>query len=91
MPEINESNEVNETSEVSEEVEEMDSEFETELDSKCDEYTREGRSFEDIQRDKEELLQMREELMKYKETQESDPPDDEDGDPEKVLKLTRHR
>lgn len=34
------------------------------LDSKCEEYTSEERSLEDIQRDKEELMQMREELIR---------------------------
>lgn len=93
MSEISENTEVNETPEVSDETEGMDSDFEAELDSKCEEYTNEGRSLEDIQRDKEELLQMREELMKYKESQEAETSeaDDENEDPEKVLTLRRHR
>ena len=93
MPEINENTEVKETPEVSDETEDMDSEFEAELDSKCENYISEGRSLEDIQRDKAELLKMREELMKYKESQEAETSeaDDEDEDPEKVLTLRRHR
>lgn len=93
MSEFSETTEVNETREVSDETDGMDADFEAELDSKCEEYTSEGRSLEDIQRDKEELMQMREELMKYKESQEADTSeaDDEDEDPEKVLALRRHR
>ncbi len=93
MSEINEITEVNKTSDVSDETEGMDLDFESELDSKCEEYTGEGRSLEDIQRDKEELMQMREELMKYKESQEAELPedDDEDEDSQKVLTLRRHR
>lgn len=93
MPEFSETTEVIETTEVSDETQGMDSDFEAELDSKCEEYTSEGRSLEDIQRDKEELLQMREELTKYKESQdvETSEADDEDDDPEKVLTLRRHR
>ena len=34
-------------------------------------------------------MKLREELMKYKESQESDATDDEDEPPEKVLKYTR--
>ena len=51
------------------------------------------RSLEDIQREKEELLQMREELIRYKESQEADTTETDDGneDPEKVLTLRRHR
>lgn len=93
MSEFSENTEVNETPEVSDETEGMDADFEAELDSKCEEYTSEGRSLEDIQRDKEELMQMREELMKYKKCQEADSSetDDENEDPEKVLTLKRHR
>ncbi len=95
MSEIYEGGEVNEateTADTSNETEDMDEDFEAELDSKCESYTSEGRSLEDIQRDKEELYQMREELMKYKESQESDSVDgEEDEDPQKVLRMTRHR
>lgn len=93
MSVFSENTEVNENPEVADETEGMDADFEAELDGKCEEYTSEGRSLEDIQRDKEELMQMREELMKYKETQEADgsETDDENEDPEKVLTLRRHR
>lgn len=93
MIEFSETTEVNETTEVSDETESMDSDFEAGLDSKCEEYTSEGRFLEDIQRDKEELLQMREKLMKYKEAQNAETSEDDDGDddPEKVLTLRRHR
>lgn len=93
MSEFSETTEVNETPESLDETVGMDSDFEAELDSKCEEYTSEGRSLEDIQRDKEELMQMREELIGYKEFQEADTTetDDENGDPEKVLTLRRHR
>lgn len=95
MSELSETAEVNEAPEVSDEVEGMEADFESELDSKCDEYTSKGRSLEDIQRDKEELMQMREELMKYKESQEAESStteaDDEDEYPEKVLTLRQHR
>lgn len=93
MSEISETTEVNEAPESLDETEGMDSDFEAELDSKCEEYTSEGRSLEDIQRDKEELMQMREELIRYKESQEADTTETDDGneDPEKVLTLRRHR
>lgn len=93
MPEISENTEVNETPECTDETEGMDSDFEAELDGKCEEYTSGERSLEDIQRDKEELMQMREDLMRYKESQESDVSETEDGDedPEKVLTLRRQR
>lgn len=89
MSEINETTEVNKTPESLNETEGMDSDFEAELDNKCEEYASEGRSLEDIQRDKEELMQMRRELIKYKESQEADTTDTDDGDenPEKVLTL----
>lgn len=64
MSEISETTEVNETPESLDETEGMDSDFEAELDSKFEEYTSEERSLEDIQRDKEELMQMREELIR---------------------------
>lgn len=85
--------EFSETTEVLDETEDMDSDFEAELGSKCEEYTSEGRSLGDIQRDKEELLQMREELMKYKESRdaEASEADDEDDVSEKVFTLRRHR
>ena len=93
MSELSETTEVNETSEMSDETEGMDADFEAELDGKCEEYSSGERSLGDIQRDKEELMQMREELMKYKEAQETDSSetDDEDDDPEKVLTLRRQR
>lgn len=93
MSEISENTEVNETLESLDETEGMDSDFEAELDSKYEEYTSEGRSLDDIQRDKEELIQVREKLIKYKESQEADTTDTDDGDadPEKVLTLRRHR
>ncbi len=90
MSEISETTEVNETPESLDETEGMDSDFEAELDSQCEEYTSEGHSLEDIQRDKEELMQMREELIRYKESQEADTTETDDGD-EKVLTLRRHR
>lgn len=91
MTELSETTEANENPEVIDETENMDSDFEAELDSKCEEYTREGRSLEDIQRDKEELMQLREELMKYKESQEAETSEDDDEGPKKVLTLRRHR
>jgi len=70
----------------------LDEDLEVDLDCKCDEYMSEGRSPENIRCDKEELIQMREDLMKYKESLESDSTkDDEDEDPEKVLKRTLRR
>lgn len=93
MPELSGSTEVNETPEVSEETEGMDADFEAELDGKCEKSSSGERSLEDMQRNKEELMQMREKLMKYKEAQEADSSetDDEDDDPEKVLTLRRQR
>ena len=93
MAELSEITEVNETSEVSGETEGMDADFEAELDGKCEEYSSGERSLEDIQKDKEELMQMREKLIKYKETQEADSSETDDGDedPEKVLTLRRQR
>lgn len=92
MKEFSETTEANKDSEVTDKTENMDSDFEAELDSKCEEYTSEGRSLEDIQRDKEELMQLREELIKYKESQEAETSeDDEDEGPQKVLTLRRHR
>ena len=93
MSEISETTEVNKALESLNENEGMASDFEAELDSKCEEYTSEGRSLEDIQRDKEELMQMREKLVRYKESQEANTTetDDGDADPEKVLTLRPHR
>ena len=93
MPELNETTEVNETFEMSDETEGMDAGFEAELDGKCVEYSSGERSIEDIRRDKEGLMQVREELMRYKEAQETDSSetDDEDDDPEKVLTLRKQR
>lgn len=48
--------EFTETTEVSYETDGMDAEFKAELDIKCKECTNEGRSLENIQCDKEELL-----------------------------------
>lgn len=95
MSEIYEESEFNEATEatdIPDEAEEMDEDFEAELDSKWDSYNGESRSLEDIQRDKEELHQMREALIKYKESQESDSVEGEDDEkPQKVLKMIRHR
>ena len=93
MSEISKTTEVNETPESLDQTEGMDADFEAELDSKYEEYTSEGRSLEDIRRDKEELMQMRAELIKYKESQEADTTETDDGDEatEKVLTLKRHR
>lgn len=48
MSEISETTEVNEIPESLDETEGMDSDFEAKLDSKCEEYTSEERSLEDI-------------------------------------------
>lgn len=88
----NETAEVDETPEATDETTDMDPEFETELDDKYHAYSNGERSLEDIQNEKEELMRMREELIKYKEAQESDSSEtDDDDDPEKVLALRRHR
>lgn len=89
MSEFNEAIDVSETNETTDECEVLDEDFESELDSKYEEYNNGERSLEDIQKEKEELMQMKEELMKYKESQESDATDDDDEPPEKVLKYTR--
>lgn len=93
MSEISENTEVNEIERSLDEIECIDSDFEAELDSKCEEYTSEGRSLEDIQQNKEKLLQIREVLISYKESQEVDTNETDDGDedPEKVLILRRYR
>lgn len=82
-------NEVNELTEQASKIEKMDFSFEAELNSKYEEYTNGRHSFTDFQKDKEELLQIREELLKYKELLENDSSDEDD--PEKVLKLVKHR
>lgn len=94
MLETGETTEVKETAEVSDEAEDMDPELEAELDGKCEEYMSGRRSPEDIRRDREELSQMKEELLnKYQEFLEAkaSEADDGDEDPEKVLVLRRYR
>ena len=90
---INELNsEVSEAKEQGKDIETMDADFESELDGKYDEYLS-GKSKEEllqmrseaISHQKEELVKLRDELMKMKES------DSDDSDPERVLKLTRHR
>lgn len=89
MSEFSETTDVKETTETTDESETLDSDFESELDSKYEEYNSGERTIEDIQKEKEELMSMREELMKYKDGQESDASDDEDDQPQKVLKMRR--
>ena len=91
MSGFSETIEINKTTEVSDETEGMDFSFEAELDSKCEEYTSKGRSLEDIQREKEELMQMKEVLIKYKDLQGTEffDADDGDEDSKKVLILRR--
>lgn len=90
---INELNpEVSEVKERDRDIETVDADFESELDEKYDEYLS-GKSKEEllqmrsdaISHQKEELVKLRDELMKMKES------DSDDSDPERVLKLTRHR
>ena len=89
MDEIRE-NDVNEAKEENSDVEEIDQDFDRELDSRYDDYLK-GKS-------KEELIEMREQLLKQKEMQEAeaaddsgDADDDEDSEPVLVLKRTLHR
>lgn len=90
---INELNpEVSEVKERDKDIETVDADFESELDGKYDEYLS-GKSKEEllqmrsdaISYQKEELVKLRDELMKMKES------DSDDSDTERVLKLTRHR
>ena len=90
---INELNpEVSEVKEHDKDVETVDADFESELDGKYDEYLS-GKSKEEllqmrseaISHQREELVKLRDELMKMKES------GSDDSDPERVLKLTRHR
>ena len=92
MAEIRETTELNKAHGSLNETEGMDYDFEAELDRKCEEYMSEGRSLEDIQRDKEELMQIREKLVRHKELREADTTEtgDGDADSEKVLALRRH-
>lgn len=69
--------------------EKIENEFQTELNRKYDNYANRKYSLEDIQRDKEKLLKLREELIRYKESKETDSTEDEE--PQKVLKFTRYR
>lgn len=93
MPELSETTEVNKISEMSDETEGMDADFEAELDGKCEECSSRERSIEDIQIDKEGLMQMCEELMKYKEARKTDfsETDNENDAPEKAFTLRRQR
>lgn len=87
-----EASEVPEVKERDKDIETVDADFESELDGKYDEYLS-GKSKEEllqmrsdaISYQKEELVKLRDELMKMKES------DSDDSDPERVLKLTRHR
>lgn len=91
-PEASEVSEVPEVKERDKDIETVDADFESELDGKYDEYLS-GKSKEEllqmrsdaISYQKEELVKLRDELMKMKES------DSDDSDPERVLKLTRHR
>ena len=76
------------TSDASDETEDIDADFESELDDNYENFSGEGRSAEDIQREKEKYLQMREQLIKYKDSEESD---DDDSIREKVLVLKRRK
>lgn len=86
MDEVKE-NEINEAKEFNNDNENIEPDFDSELDSRYDDYLN-GKS-------KEELIEMREQLLKQKEMQEAesadDTDDDEDSEPELVLKRTRHR
>lgn len=87
-----EASEVSEVKEHDKDIETVDSDFESELDGKYDEYLS-GKSKEElmqmrseaISHQRDELVKLRDELMKMKES------DSDDSDPERVLKLTRHR
>lgn len=80
-------NEINEAKEFDNDNENIEPDFDSELDSRYDDYLN-GKS-------KEELIEMREQLLKQKEMQEAesadDTDDDENSEPELVLKRTRHR
>ena len=86
--------EVSEGQEAEKKEDSIDSDFEGELDGKYDEYLN-GKSKEELMQmrsearnyQREELIKMRDELLKMKEGDDSE----DDTDPQKVLKRTLHR
>lgn len=86
--------EVSEGQETEKKEDSIDSDFEGELDGKYDEYLN-GKSKEELMQmrsearnyQREELIKMRDELLKMKEGDDSE----DDTDPQKVLKRTLHR
>lgn len=86
--------EVSEGQETEKKSEAIDSDFEGELDGKYDEYLN-GKSKEELMQmrndarsyQREELVKMRDELLKMKEGDDSE----DDTDPQKTLKRTLHR
>lgn len=86
--------EVSEGQEIEKKEDSIDSDFEGELDGKYDEYLN-GKSKEELMQmrsearnyQREELIKMRDELLKMKEGDDSE----DDTDPQKVLKRTLHR
>lgn len=92
MPEFG--HEVSEGQEIEEKEDSIVSDFEGELDGKYDEYLN-GKSKEELMQmrsearnyQREELIKMRDELLKMKEGDDSE----DDTDPQKVLKRTLHR
>lgn len=76
------------TSDASDKTEDIDADFESELDDNYENFSGEGRSVEDIQREKEKYIHLREQLIKYKDSEESD---DDDSIREKVLVLKRRK
>ena len=86
--------EVSEEQETEKKEDSNDSDFEGELDGKYDEYLN-GKSKEELMQmrsearnyQREELIKMRDELLKMKEGDDSE----DDTDPQKVLKRTLHR
>lgn len=86
--------EISEAKDTTEEEDVLDSDFEGELDGKYDEYLN-GKSKEELLQmrnearsyQREELIKMRDELLKLKEGDDSE----DDTDSQKTLKRTLHR